>query len=129
MAVAMPAGSDQMTITIDLPPETEKGFRHLAEEYGQDLSTCARSIIEQQVRSHSATWVDDEEDTDPDALERAIAAMANRTPEEIAEARRQVIVPSKRHLAPGETIFDAVGGKWPGNETDEQVMEALERLS
>ena len=68
---------------------------------------------------------------DPDALSRAVAKMSNRTPEEIAYAQARTIANCKpeHSLQPGQTIFDAVGGKWPGDESDQQIKEALERLS
>ncbi len=68
---------------------------------------------------------------DSDALSRAIAKMINRTPEEIAKAQALAINNCKpeHSLQPGQTIFDAIGGKWPGDESDQQIKEALERLS
>jgi hypothetical protein len=32
-------------------------------------------------------------------------------------------------LPPDMSLFDAIAGKWPGSETDEQIASALERLS
>jgi hypothetical protein len=57
--------------------------------------------------------------------------MKNRTPEEIESARTQAIKEYKpeRPLPEGKTIFDVICGKWPGDETDEEVAEALRRLS
>jgi hypothetical protein len=68
---------------------------------------------------------------DTETLETAIAKMTSRTPEEIAAARERLLAasPQPRELPMGQTIFDAVMGKWPGDETDEQIFEALERLS
>jgi hypothetical protein len=68
---------------------------------------------------------------DSDALSRAIAKMINRSPEEIAKAQARAIAKYKpeHSLQPGQTIFDAVGGKWPGDESDQQIKEALEKLS
>jgi len=70
-------------------------------------------------------------DSDIETLEAAIARMTTRTPEEIATARERLLAasPQPRELPAGQTILDAVMGKWPGDETDEQVFEALERLS
>ena len=67
----------------------------------------------------------------PDPLTVALKRLAARTPEEIArsvEAARLKVAP-RRPLPEGKTLFDAIGGAWPGNETDEQVHAALERLS
>ena len=66
-----------------------------------------------------------------DLLTVAVARMTGRTADQIAEAQdraAQFIRPGKP-LPPGQTIFDAVAGKWPGNESDEQVDEALRKLS
>lgn len=72
-----------------------------------------------------------EDDRDPDALAQAVAKMTNRTPEQIAEAQAWAIATYKPQnpLPPDMSLFDAIAGKWPGNETDEQIAEALERLS
>jgi hypothetical protein len=66
-----------------------------------------------------------------ESLEAAITRMINRTPEEIAAARERLlaVTPPPRELPTGTTIFDAVMGKWPGDETDEQIAAALEKLS
>jgi hypothetical protein len=73
--------------------------------------------------------MDDKDDSD--ALSRAIARMANRSPEEIAKAQARAITECKpeHSLQPEQTIFDVVGGKWPGDESDQQIKEALEKLS
>lgn len=55
----------------------------------------------------------------------------NRTPGQIAEARDRVLgaSPAPRELPEGKTLEDVVSGQWPGEETDEQILEILERLS
>ena len=65
------------------------------------------------------------------SLEVALTRMIHRTPEEIAAARERLlaVTPPPRELPEGTTIFDAVMGKWPGDETDEQITAALEKLS
>ena len=64
-------------------------------------------------------------------LERELAWLTNRTPEEIEVSRLEVLRKSRpaRPLPEGKTLSDMVEGKWPGDETDEQIREALERLS
>lgn len=68
---------------------------------------------------------------DPDALARAIAAMTQRAPEEIAaaQARAQQEFQPEHLLPSGASVIEAVFGKWPGTETDEEVYQALEKLS
>lgn len=64
-------------------------------------------------------------------LEREIRWLTSRTPEEIMKAREELLKASRpaRPLPPGKTLSDMVEGKWPGDETDDQIREALERLS
>lgn len=74
-----------------------------------------------------------EEAEDPGALDRAIAKMMNRTPEE-AEAEAARVRLFQRSRAPreipnGQTLNDVVYGKWPGEESEEEVLAALEKLS
>ena len=54
-----------------------------------------------------------------------------RTPEQILADREDLMRTARlgRPLPPGKTILDVVVGAWPGDETDEQILEALERLS
>jgi|SRR5579862_2343316 len=63
--------------------------------------------------------------------EEALAQAINRTPEQIAEARARVLQasPAPRELPEGKTLEEVVMGQWPGDETDEQILEALEKLS
>lgn len=75
-----------------------------------------------------------EENPEPTALQRAIAwaeSLKNRTPEQLEADRRRIDALSRppRELPPGKTLADMVEGTWPGDETDEQIREALERLS
>ena len=65
------------------------------------------------------------------ALEEEIEWLTNRTPEEIEEARRRLNAASRppRPLPEGKTLSDMVCGTWPGDETDEEIAEALQRLS
>ena len=51
----------------------------------------------------------------------------NRSPEEVAENRRRTMSKGRppRPLPPGKTLEDVTAGIWPGDETDEQVREAM----
>jgi predicted DNA-binding antitoxin AbrB/MazE fold protein len=66
-----------------------------------------------------------------EALERAIRWLTSRTQEEILAARERILKASRpaRPLPEGKTLAEVVQGLWPGDETDEQVREALEKLS
>lgn len=74
-----------------------------------------------------------EEETEEaaESLEAAMARMTNRTPEEIASTRERILsaTPSPRELPQGKTLLDVVMGQWPGDETDEEINTALEKLS
>ncbi|MCW3051998.1 MAG: hypothetical protein JWN14_1168 [Chthonomonadales bacterium] len=63
--------------------------------------------------------------------EEALAQAMSRTEEDIAEARARVLQasPVPREIPEGKTLEDMVVGQWPGDETEEQIFEALERLS
>ena len=63
--------------------------------------------------------------------EEALAQAMNRTPEDIAEVRSRVLdaSPPARELPPGKTLEDVVMGHWPSDETDEQILDALQKLS
>ena len=57
--------------------------------------------------------------------------MTHRTPEQIAEARARATAAYQplRPVPSGKTLADIVSGKWPGDETDEQIQAALDELS
>ena len=71
------------------------------------------------------------EEKEVESLEVAMARMVSRTPKEIASVRERILAttPPPRELPEGKTIFDVVMGKWPGEETDEEIQAALEALS
>ncbi len=64
-------------------------------------------------------------------LEQELAWLANRTDadKEAARVRLSALTPPPTPIPEGKTLSDMVEGKWPGDETDEQVRAALERLS
>ena len=72
-----------------------------------------------------------EQEAEPTALSRAVYEMTHRTPEQIAEAQVRAMERYKprRAVPPGKTLADMVSGKWPGDETVEQITAALEDLS
>ena len=118
-----------MIITVS--PETERLIYQLATQKGQDAAVLAGSYLELALKGENGIGEELDADYEPDALEKAMAKMRARTPEQIAEARNQLFQASKppRPLPEGQTIFDAIGGKWPSNETDEEVFAALKKLS
>lgn len=115
-------------MNINVSVETEKTLKELAARNGQDVADYAGALLERDMKKEKNLF---EEDEDPHALERATERMKNRTPEDIEAAQRLAIEQYKpENLLPeGKTIFDVLCGKWPGEETDEEVALALERLS
>jgi hypothetical protein len=121
-----------MSIILNLPAESEQALGRLAEEKGQAPAEYLKDLVEQAVRGAStpSTRSSDgaQEETE---LDRAIARMKRRTPEEARAARQRLeeAIEPGRPLPPGTTLFDAVAGKWPGDESDEEVARALRELS
>ena len=77
--------------------------------------------------------IDDEtkDDINPHALEEAIATLVNRTPEEIERTRTELfkIMDRPRPLPEGKGLIEVISGQWPGDETDNEISEALKRVS
>lgn len=118
-------------MNINISVETEATLKELAARNGQDVANYAGALLERNVKAKKTNDDDDDNDKDPFALDRAIERMKNRTPEEIEETRKRIFAASKppRPLPEGKTIFDVLCGKWPGDETDEEIEEALRKLS
>ncbi len=68
---------------------------------------------------------------EPTPLERAVYEMVHRTPEQLAQAQQRAmeLYPPRRTPPLGKTLADMVSGKWPGDETEEQIQQALAELS
>jgi predicted DNA-binding protein len=109
------------TVAIHLQPESEQRLREKAREVGLSLEDYLEEIAEAEANRGGPN----------DRLQQEIAWLTSRTPEEIEETRRQLIARSRAPtpIPDGMTLSDMVEGKWPGDETDEQVYEALEKLS
>lgn len=63
-------------------------------------------------------------------LDLAVAKLLERTPEEKQRDREELLafatIPSA--LPEGTSVIDSIFGKWPGQETDEQIHQALHDL-
>jgi|SRR5262245_15542848 len=66
-----------------------------------------------------------------DYLAEAIQRATSRTAAEIQAAREEIFAqsPEPTPIPPGKTLDDMVMGKWPGDESDEEIRAALEELS
>ncbi len=73
--------------------------------------------------------VDDDGNTD--ALEALLNRWTNRTPEQKRIDRENAMkhVRKSRPLPEGKTLSDVLVGQWPGDETDEKIRQALDKLS
>ena len=73
----------------------------------------------------------DEAFADADAVSIGVRKMTTWSPEQVQADREEIFKTARRdHLLPeGKTLSDVVEGMWPGDETDEQIYEMLERLS
>jgi hypothetical protein len=98
------------------------------EEIASHADELAGRRVRVEIVDNSNTDMDDDR---PIPIDEAISAYLNRSPEEKAAARARVLasVQPGRPLPPGKTLRDVIVGKWPGNETDEEIAAALEELS
>ena len=122
-----------MTITLELSPETEAAVREQAEAVGEEPSTYVTQAVEMRIREEKIAaerehWLAQGMNY---ALSDSIARWRNRSPEEVAALQQKVLALSRpgKPLPPGKTFADMVVGQWPGDETDEEIFVALERLS
>lgn len=101
----------------------ERAIREFKSQYELPPGASAQDVMD-------SLEDDRADDEDPDSLNRAIAKMKSRTPEERAAMRERVLkgTPEPLPIPAGKTIFDMIP-RIRGKETDQEVFEALERLS
>lgn len=108
-----------MTVTIHIPEEKEAAFRD------------AHARGDRERLRHLLGDLADHAILEDDLLECALRQVRDETPEErtlrIAAARAKVR--PGQTLPRGQKLDDAVFGRWPGTETDDEVRAALDRLS
>lgn len=123
---------DERREMITIPPEVEKQLVALAEQRSVDPASLIASLVAKEMNQDLAmSPTTSDEDIDPNALSRAIAALNNRSPEQIKAAQDMALreFTAKRELPAGaKTIFDVIP-EIRGHETDEQVAQALQELS
>lgn len=91
-----------MTITLEVGPKMEQ---ELAEEAARQGKTI-------------------EELTKQSLMRTLIEGLKDRpVPQSLADLKPRKLPP------PGKTAMEMVMGKWPGDETDEEINKALEELS
>ncbi|HQR34540.1 MAG TPA: hypothetical protein PLK30_17500 [Blastocatellia bacterium] len=116
-------------MTVTFPLELEQQVKTQAAKKGMDVVTYLRSLVQKDLKT-ADSFPRESDDSDPDALNRMIATMTSRTPEEKLAARQRAIQESlpQIELAPNVSPFDVM----PivrGDETDEDVIAALKELS
>ncbi|MFO0847164.1 MAG: hypothetical protein U0871_01205 [Gemmataceae bacterium] len=109
------------SITVTLQTDTEQRLRAKAAAEGQTIETYLAGLADREA----------EDGGGPDPLAEATKQLSSRTPEEVLAARERILVGARRGrpLPPGKTVFDMVEGTWPGDETDEEIRQALEEIS
>jgi len=116
---------------VNVSSEVEKILTAVAESSGQPVEVYVKAVLERLAHEKAnGLLAHFDDDRDPDSLSRAIAKMKSRTTEERAAMRERVMtgIPEPLPIPDGKTIFDIVP-HIRGNETDEEVFAALERLS
>ena len=95
-----------MTIEIDLPPVAEAQLQEQAARAGQEPAEFLSHLIRRQL------------------MMAALEALRDRPrPKSLDELKPRIPSP------PGTSWLAEVAGKWPGDETDEQIYAALEEIS
>jgi hypothetical protein len=119
-------------MVVTLPPEVEKKLIALAAQKNIDPASLVASLVEKELNKRElalAAVIDagQDDDVDLNALNRAMVAIINRTPEQIKAAQNMALKEfrAERELPEdAKTIFDVIP-VIRGNETDEQVIESL----
>ena len=120
---------------VIFPPDLEKKILALAAKKRVDPASFVASLVAKELGDQDdlalADDVDHEEDDfDPEVGLRAVAALINRTPEQIRDAQERAVkeFKPKREL-PADVSPLEVMPMIRGNETDEEVIQALKELS
>lgn len=109
------------TVTVKLQTDTERRLREQATAEGQTLETYLADMADRAADGGQQ----------PDTLAEAMRRLTTRTPDEVLADRNAVLATARRGrpLPAGKTLFDVVEGTWPGDESDEEIRQALEKLS
>ena len=112
--------TDPPPIQLRFQSGVEAKFREQAGKAGLPLEAYLVKLAEREVAV-----------APPTRLAQELDWLGSRTPADIEETRRRLFShsPQPRPIPDGKTLSDMVEGKWPGDETDEEVHAALERLS
>ena len=122
-------------MTVTFPADLEKKIIALAEQKRVDPASFVASLVEKGLSNEMAlapvNGTGHDDDYDPEAGNRAVAALINRTPEQKKAAQEMALrefLPERELPEGAKNIFDVIP-VIRGNETNEQVLEALKELS
>lgn len=122
-------------MVVTFPPDLEKKIIALAAQKKVDPASFVASLVAKELGDQNDLALandvgHDDDDFDPEAGKRAVAALINRTPEQIRAAQERAIreFKPKREL-PADVSPLEVMPVIRGNETDEEVIQALKELS
>lgn len=107
-------------VTVRLQPGTEQRLREKAAADGLTLETYLAGLADREAAEVA-----------PDPLAEAVRRLTSRTPDEVLADRAAVLATARRGrpLPEGKTLCDVVEGTWPGDETDDEIRQALEEMS
>jgi hypothetical protein len=109
-------------VTVQLTPETEHRLRQRASRRGETLETYLGRLAEREAAGGAGA---------PDMLDQGVEWLTSRGAAEVQAARERIFgaAPAPRELPAGKSVVDVVEGKWPGDENDAEVRDALDRIS
>jgi hypothetical protein len=119
---------------IAFPPDVEKKIIALAARKSVDPVALVSSLVDKEMGGELALAPDSnfvsDDDYDPEVGNRAVAALLNRTPEQKKAAQERAIreFRPKRELPLDVSPLEVLP-VIRGNETDEEVRQALKDLS
>lgn len=119
--MAEPIPTDTRAVQLHLPSAVAEQLLLKAKANGLSLELYLEELAEQAASANGH----------PDPLELAVKRLTSRTPEQVMADRQRLLAssPPARPLPEGKTLFDVVEGTWPGDETDEEIRDMLEKLS
>jgi hypothetical protein len=96
----------EMSIRIELSPEVEARLHEQAALQGQPATEYVQQLVEREL------------------MRLALLALKDRrAPRALGDLKPRIPSP------PGTSWLEQIRGQWPGDETDEEVFEALEKMS
>ncbi|MBI1763542.1 MAG: hypothetical protein HYR56_19125 [Acidobacteria bacterium] len=110
-------------------PEIEKKVMATAARQGLAPDAYVREVVQKELAAVSVP-TDHDDDYDPQALMRAVAALSQRTPAQLEAAQARAIREFKPKIElPADVSPLEVLPVIRGNETDAEVWQALRELS